>query len=154
MPRPKGALNKRTLDRRAEAARLEMLRRDDEARRMGVDTIPEKPVVQGVEGLQKSTMLAENMVAFLQPKGAWSRDEKGNLINGNPFFDLREFRYWHAIFMTSSDKLAAYQTPKLAAVAIGEHRRVEIVVTGLLPPREEEEPRKVIDITPSKEQAA
>jgi hypothetical protein len=94
----------------------------------------------GTEKLLATDVLEKRMMDF---------DRKASFYDA--FGDEGLFRYYAQMTVQTAKELAPYQSPKLTAVAIGEHRKVEVVVTGGLPRRKEapsdtRPPLKSIDV--------
>ena len=120
--RKPGVLNKSTIERR-ERARIAA---ENAARESGAEK-------------QLATDVLENLMMNFKQKAS--------------FYDaLCEeglFRYYAQMTWQAAKELAPYQSPKLSAVAVGENRKVEVVVIGGLPRRREENP-PAVDVTPEK----
>jgi hypothetical protein len=108
--RKRGTLNKATVERR-ERARIA-------AENAACEFGAEKQLATDV--LEKRMMDFDRKASFYDACG-----------------DEAQYRYYAQMTWQVAKELAPYQSPKLSAVAVGEHRRVVVTVVGGLPRRKD-----------------
>lgn len=136
MPRTKGAKNKRTIEQEIVA------RKQVEADIMeGKVTQAADRRVLAKDNLDKLATMLLGLTAHYQPHPQWNQvvDAAGNvrIVNANPYYDEGKFQFYIELAARTCDRLAAYQSPKLSAVAVGQVSKVQVTVVGGLGPRPE-----------------
>jgi hypothetical protein len=132
MGRPKGSLNKATLERieRAKAEQQRQAELDEAEAHAAVESVQaaaasRKPLARDV--------LEEMMLLFRGHAVLHRQPSPGQPPNSNA--DEQKFwKYGMAAAQIARD-LAQYQSPKLSAVATGQVTKMTVVVKGGLPPR-------------------
>lgn len=137
----KGTKNKKTLERE-RAAQLELERaRMIEAVKDRVAAGQASEADRAVAAQHKlmkdigmdMTRLAAGLAAFYQPHPTWTQGPDGKLVNGNPNYDEPRFRYYLDQAMSGARDFAAYESPKLSAVMVGQQVVNDITVRGGMP---------------------
>lgn len=130
MPRPKGAKNKKTIEREErERLRIENAKLFSEQEKIAAATgtvVAKVPIRKlGKEVLDDLTQLFMGMAAFFQKWPA----ERGK----NPNEDEAKFKEYAMLAMQAAGTLAPYQSPRLSAVAIGAAVVNKIEIDGGMP---------------------
>ncbi len=145
--RARGTKNKVTLEREA-TARAEMaaqIRKEQEesAQRLAAAGVASPEAAREIVERTPDKLMKEiafdfaklfaGMAAFYQPFPQWSRDGSGKLKNANPNYDERLFREYAVLAKDTALGAAAYQSPKLSAVMVGQQIVNHVEVTGGMP---------------------
>ncbi len=143
----RGSKNKTTLEREA-LARAQMAAEIEADKRAAADRLaaagvasPEaaREIVERTpEKLMKEiafdfARLFAGMAAFYQPYPQWSPGPDGRMRNANPNFDEAKFREYAVLAKDTALGAAAYQSPKLSAVMVGQQIVNHVTVDGGMP---------------------
>lgn len=143
MGRPKGAKNKATIEREIRA-------QAEAAGQFARETGMPKRGELARDRLLERAKIYIGLAAFYQSTG-WDTqivDGARVAVNRNPNFNQAEYKYWTLRADALDKELCQYESPKLSAVAVGEVRKIEVVVHGGLPPRSNGPPPAVPAIAP------
>lgn len=124
--RPTGAKNKKTLEREALEARARQIREEEAKAWVAEKTIAAVPTKKlGKEILDDFANLFAGLAAYYQP---WPAS-----AGVNPHEDIGKFNYYAEKAIQAAAAVAAYQSPRLSAVAVGAAVVNEVTVKGGMP---------------------